>query len=378
MKRRDILCSASALWAGNWLSALPARAATDPNVVRFGQSASLTGGQASYGRDVRDGIAAAFGAAFKASGGKGPRFELVTLDDGGDKERCKQNAKLLIESGVAGLVGFTSGAAAEASLPLIEEAQIATLGTASGNMGIRSRKLAMQYHVRAGYDAEFKHMISYVKDFGMRRVGYVYLKDTSAANSDAMTNALNTVGVKLTESVGLDRNAKSFDAEADRLLAAKLDCIMFTTNAGPIAAIIDRLIIGQYPGLYFSSSFAGQALIDAMARKQQSVIMAQVVPRPNAMGLPIVNRCRQDLAALNSNARMGFTTLEGYIAGLVAVEAARSGMKSTGLTKARFREALAGVRVDLGGYKVDFASGTMQGSRFVDVIAVDRLGRIIG
>jgi branched-chain amino acid transport system substrate-binding protein len=103
------------------------------------------------------------------------------------------------------------------------------------------------------------------------------------------------------------------------------------------------------------------------------------VPRPNAMGLSVVSRCKQDLLALGGNTRMGFTALEGYVAGLTAVEAARAGMRRDGLlTKARFRESLAGMRVDLGGYKVDFAAGSTQGSNFVEVVALDRHGRIIG
>jgi len=381
MKRRHLVLAGPAWCAGSLSAGLAAglssssRAAAS-GVIRFGQSASLSGGQASYGREVRDGIAAAFAAAGKD--GNGPQFELVCMDDGGKPDRCRQNAQALIESGVSGLIGFTSGAATEATLPVIEEARIALLGTASGNMGIRSAKLAMQYHVRAGYDTEFKRMVRYVKDFGMRRVGYVHLKDTSPANLAAMTTALESVGVKLTESVALDRNAKSFDAEAKQLLDAKLDCILFTTNAAPVIGVIDALVKGRYAGLYFSSSFAGQALVDAMAEKGQSVILTQVVPRPNALALAVVNRCRHDLAALGTDARMGFTALEGYVAGLVAVEAARSGAKNGVLSRSRFRESLAGVRMDLGGYKVDFSNGGTQGSQFVDVVAVDRNGRIIG
>lgn len=377
LNRRDLLLAAPSLVGGFAFSSSSFAAVPPAGTIRFGQSASLSGGQAEYGRSVRDGIVAAFAAAPQRHPGS-PRFELISLDDGGDKERCKQNARTLIEGGCSGLIGFTSGAATEASLALIEEAQMPLVGTASGNMGIRSSQLTMQYHVRAGYDTEFKRMVAYVKDFGVRRVGYVYLKDTSAANLGAMTAALETVGVKLTESVGLDRNAKSFEAEAKKLLAARLDCVLFTTNAAPIAGIVDHMVAGQYRGLYFSSSFAGQPLIDAMAKKSQSVIMTQVVPRPNAMGLSVVSRCKQDLAALGTDTRMGFTALEGYVAGLVAVEAARSGLRGGALPKARFRDALAGLRTDLGGYKVDFASGSTQGSNFVEVVAVDRHGRIIG
>lgn len=375
MNRRDLLVGGSALFA----TGLTWSAKTDTtttNVVTFGQSASLTGGQAAYGKDVRDGILAALAAANKAD--PKIRFDLVSLDDGGDKERCKANVKKLINSGVTSLVGLTSGAAAEACLPLIEEARIVMLGTASGNMGIRSDKLTMAYHVRSGYDDEYKRMLAYVKEFNMSRVGYVYLKDTSPANAAAMNAALEAVGIKMTVSVPLDRNAKSFEAEAKTLLDAKLDCVLFTTNAAPIAQIINLMAASKYAGFYFSSSFAGQALIDDITGKGHSVIMSQVVPRPNAIAMGVVKRCTDDLAALGTDTRIGFTSLEGYIVGRVAVEAARNALKGGDASRARFRNALSELNLDLSGYKTHFTSRSPQGSRFVDVVAIDRTGRIIG
>ena len=372
MKRRDLIVGGTSLLASGMC--LPAWAQSP--VIRFGQSASLTGGQAAYGRDVRDGILAAFKAADKEA--KGPRFELVTLDDGGDKERCKANVRKLIDSGVTALVGLTSGAAAEACLPLIEEQKIVLLGTASGNMGIRSDKFAMAYHVRAGYDDEYRRMLAYVKEFNMQRVGYVYLKDTSAANQSAMTAALDAVGLKLTMSVPLDRNSKTFDAEVKSLLDARLDCVLFTTNAHPISAIVAGMSAGKYSGFYFSSSFAGQALIDDLMGKGQSIIMSQVVPRPNAVATAVVKRCQDDLAALGPGTRIGFTSLEGYIAGRVAVEASRAASKGGAISRGRFKDALSDLNVDLGGYRARFAPPSQQGSRFVDVVAIDRTGRIIG
>jgi ABC-type branched-subunit amino acid transport system substrate-binding protein len=373
MNRRDLILaggSALALAGGR-----TAWAAPSSGVLKFGQSASLSGGQAAYGKDVRDGILAAFAAAST----KGLKLELITLDDGGDKEKCKANTQALIESGVLGLVGYTSGAAAEASATLIEDSRTVLLGAASGNMGIRNDKLHMQYHVRAGYDLEYQQMVRYVKDFGMRRVGYVYLKDTSAANLDAMTAALDKVGVKLTASVGLNRNNTDFSSVAKTMLDAKVDCVLFTTNAAPISGVVEHMSTGGYLGMYFSSSFAGQTLLDAMAQRKQSVVMAQVVPRPNALGLPLIARCHKDMAALAGSPRVGFTGIEGYIVGSVAAEAARQAFKAgPGMSKARFHEAVAALRADLGGYSVDFSGGKTQGSKFVDVVAIDRAGRVIG
>ena len=347
-------------------------------MLKFGQSASLSGGQARYGTDVRDGIQAAFEAANKAEVVRGVRFELTALDDGGERERCKVNVKALIDGGSVGIVGLTSGAGAEACLPLTEEAHIALLGTASGNMGVRDAKLTSVYHVRAGYDEEYRRMVRYVKEFAMTRVGYVRLKDTSPANEKAMSNALEGQGIKITETIALDRNAKSFEAEAKQLLGANLQCVLFATNAAPIVAIVEQMARERFSGFYFSSSFAGQTLIDAMAQRGISIIMSQVVPRPNAVALPLIKNYQSDLAALRKDAKPGYTSLEGYIAGRVAVEAVRVASRGGSVSRARFRDALSTLNIDLGGYPVQFAASNLTGSRLVDVVAIDRTGRLIG
>jgi branched-chain amino acid transport system substrate-binding protein len=376
MKRRDLLLRGCVLGAG--FAGLHAGAAAPPSLIRFGQSASLSGAQARYGSDIRDGIAAAFAGANRNEATKNLRFELVTLDDGGVRDRCVDNVKKLIDDGVSALVGFTSGAAAEACLPLVEKSQIALLGTASGNMGIRSAGASCAVHVRAGCDVEYKRMVGYVKDFGFQRVGYVHLKDTSTANLAAMTQALDAVGVKPTMVIGIDRNAKSLQPEARQLLDAKLDCVMFTTNAAPVLGIVEHLNAGRYPGMVFSSSFAGQDLIDGIAATKRSVVMSLVVPRPTALGVGVVNQCKQDLAALGNGATLGVTTLEGYIAGRVAIEAARNASKAGAASRTRLREAFASLRTDLGGYRVNYAPDNAQGSQYVEMVVIDRYGRIVG
>ena len=375
MKRRNLVmiapAAATASVGAGWFTP----AAAQLGVVKFGQSASLTGGQAQYGADVRSGIQAAFAAM--ARDGTGPRCELASIDDGGHKEKCQENVKTLLDAGVVSLIGLTSGAAAESVLLAVEQAQVAMLGTASGNMGIRDPKLTMPYHVRAGYDIEYKAMVRYLKDFGMTRVGYVHLVDTSPANEAAMTAALDAVGIKMTLSVPLDRNAKSYDAQADSLLAEKLHCVLFTTNAAPILGVVDRMLAGHYTGFFFSSSFAGQSLFDEMAKRQQVVIMSQVVPRPNAVALPLIKRYIADLAALDGAQKPGYTSLEGYITGLVAVEAVRA-TRGGPVTRQRFRESLSNLSLNLGGYAVNFGTRKMTGSGFVDVVAIDRSGRLMG
>lgn len=380
MQRRHFMLAGAASATGTtW--PLAARAAA--RTVRIGQSASLTGAQAQYGKDVNQGLAAAFAAANRAEGPGGLNFELQALDDAGLKERVATHTKTLIDGGVHALVGFTSGIGAQDNLPLIQQAQVPLIGTASGNMGIRvGQPRDCTAHVRAGYDIEYRQMIGYLKTYGFDRVGFVYLSDTSKINLATLTAALDAAGLKAPLSLGTDRQGKDADDVARKLLAAKLDCVVFTTNAPAALAISKTLVNGGYAGMLFASSLAGQDLINSVPQIGRGMVMSLVVPRPTALGVGVVSQCQRDLVAMGGNAsgaKLGVTVLEGYIAGRVTVEAARAAAQRGGdVTRARLLDALAQLKVDLGGYRVAFENGSSQGSRYVDMVVVDRHGRIVG
>lgn len=380
MQRRHFMLAGAASATGTtW--PLAARAAA--RTVRIGQSASLSGAQAQYGKDVNLGLAVAFAAANRAEGPGGLNFELQALDDAGQKERVATHTKALIDGGVHALVGFTSGIGAQDNLPLIQQAQVPLIGTASGNMGIRvGQPRDCTAHVRAGYDIEYRQMIGYLKTYGFDRVGFVYLSDTSKINLATLTAALDAAGLKAPLSLGADRQGKDADEVARKLLAAKLDCVVFTTNAPAALAISKTLVNGGYAGMLFASSLAGQDLINSVPQIGRGMVMSLVVPRPTALGVGVVSQCQRDLVAMGGNAsgaKLGVTVLEGYIAGRVTVEAARAAAQRGGdVTRARLLDALAQLKVDLGGYRVAFENGSSQGSRYVDMVVVDRHGRIVG
>jgi branched-chain amino acid transport system substrate-binding protein len=378
MQRRHFMLAGAASATG---TAWPLTARAASRTVRLGQSASLSGTQTQYGKDVNLGLMAAFAAANRAEGPGGLNFELQAVDDAGVKERTLANAKTLIDGGAHALVGFTSGIGAQDSLPLIQQAQLPLIGTASGNMGIRvGGPRDCTAHVRAGYDVEYRQMISYVKTYGFDRVGFVYLSDTSKINLATLTAALDQAGIKAPLSLGVDRQGKDADAAARQLMAAKLDCVVFTTNATPALAISKTLVGSGYAGMLFSSSLAGQDLINGAQQIGRSLVMSLVVPRPTALGVGVVAQCQRDVAATGSTAKLGVTVLEGYIAGRVTVEAARAAAQRGGgeVTRARLLDALAQLKVDLGGYRVAFENGHSQGSRYVDLAVIDRFGRIVG
>jgi branched-chain amino acid transport system substrate-binding protein len=68
--------------------------------------------------------------------------------------------------------------------------------------------------------------------------------------------------------------------------------------------------------------------------------------------------------------------LVGFIAAKVVVEAARR--VGPGVTPARLAASLKQLRVDLGGYQVDFAShGDNVGSLYTDIGVVNSAGRLV-
>jgi len=392
MQRRQLLKRApawGAMLAGGLAGVASAPAlAQEGRIVRLGQSAALTGTQSRHGRDIRAGVAAALAAANRQEAmnkGHGLQFELVTLDDGGLRARSLDNTRQLIDGGAMALVGFTSGSAAEACLPLVERHQLALIGTASGTMGLRANAAAGAVHVRAGYDVEYKRIVAYIKSYGFKRVGHVFPQDSSPANLAAMNDALESAELKPALAVGIDRDAASVTSVVHKLLAERIDGVMFTTSAGPALAIIEQMKRAGYHGMFFASSLAGQDLIDGVAAAGRSVVMSLVVPRPTALGPGGVSQCRHDLQALAGSSgapgpapTLGATTLEGYIAGRVAVEAVRQAARGGAPSRQRVREALATLHTDLGGYRLNYAASDRQGSQYVDLVVVDRYGRIAG
>jgi branched-chain amino acid transport system substrate-binding protein len=342
------------------------------SVIKFGQSAGLSGDQGRYGRDLRDGIQAAFKAARKAGM---PPCELLVRDDEHDKNRSQVNIQSLIDSDVVGLIGLTGSL--EASLPVIEQAQIPLIGAAGGNMTVRDPKLSMPFHVRAGFDDECKALARYFKEFGVARLAYIQMKGHPLINQKVLNQALEAAGLKLWVSMALNPSIKSYDDEVTQLMQSKLDGILFATHAEPIVNITDQLTFRGYKGLYFSSSLAGQGLLRIKERRSLSIMVSQVVPQPQTAS-PLSKKYRADLQAFNPALEPGYTSLEGYIAGRVALAAVHDASRTGAVNRHTLKDSLSRLSMDLGGYAVKFGRNDPNGSHWVELMGVGRHGRLLG
>ena len=364
--------------AGAALGQTPAAAPPEPPIL-VGQSGGFTGGQAAYAADVRNGIEAAFAGANAAGGVNGRPIKLITTDDAGKREQVLANTKKLVETdNVIALIGYTSGAGTEITLPYVKEAKVPILSPATGNMGIRSEYNPWLFHTRAGYRDEMSKIVAHATGLGLKpRVGLVYLGDVGPANLKAMQDALAEHKLKAAAVVGLDRNATDFTPQVNELMAANTDLVIFISNAPPIVKIVTGMRERGYHGQFATSSFSGSRIIDDLKHNARGLIMIQVLPQPHRDALAFHRDFHGDLKRLPEavQAKANYTVLEGYIAGRTLIE----GLKRAGRdpTREKLAAALTNMNeVDFSGYRIRYARGNHEGSRFVDLGVVTAEGRL--
>lgn len=349
----------------------------DPKPILIGQSASLTGGQAAYGRDVRDGIEAAIAAANAKGGIRGRPIQLVTLDDAGKREGVLANTKTLVEQHhVAALVGYTSGAGVEATLPYLSDAGVPLIGPATGNMGIRDGFHRFLFHVRAGYSDEMNKVVKHLVTTNLKRFAIVYLDDVGPANPQSMVNALQQNGLQPVASAAINRNADKFDKEAERLLKGEPEVVLAISNAKPVIKLVQAMKAKGYTGQYAIASFAGLSMIDELKQDSRGLILSQVLPPPSAKHhVRLIGTYQADMGAHKPQAVLNYTSLEGYIAARVLIEGLKRSAGDGGAKLVAGLESME--RVDLGGYEISFSPHSHHGSRFVNPGIVNAAGHLV-
>jgi branched-chain amino acid transport system substrate-binding protein len=354
--------------------ALASHAQAQP--ILIGQSGGFTGGQAEYARDVKVGIEAAFAGANAEGGVQGRPVRLVVADDGGVRDRVLANTRKLVEQDqVVALMGYTSGAGTEASLDYLSQARLALLAPATGNMGIRNAANPYLFHTRAGYDDEMAKIVGHVATLGFQRVALAYLADVGPANLKAMQDALAKHSLRPVAVVGLDRNASDFGTQVNTLLAANPQLVVFISNAKPISLIVRAMRERGYGGQFAASSFAGSRVIADLGPRATGLILIQVLPQPHRNHLKFHKEFHSGIKRVAPDVKPNYTMLEGYVAGVVMIEALRrAGPAPSRAGVVRALESISDL--DLGGYRISFAQGTRRGSRFVDLGVVNEEGRL--
>ena len=340
-----------------------------------GQSAPLTGGNAKFGQDIRDGAKAWFAHVNAKGGVQGKAVELLSMDDKNDRKTAGINAgELLDNRDVLALYGFASATLSLDAIPQAEKKGVAFFAPFSGANPVRTNSPVI-FTVRASYGEEMEKMLNFWTSLGLTRVSVIHYDDeVGKQNLEVVTQYLKKINLA-PQAMPLKRNAPITKPEIQKLLAQNPQFLLNTALSGA-AAQIQKELVGMGRIIPTSSlSFVGaDQYIAAAGPASAGVSIAQVVPSPTS-SMPAVRECARALEAAGVKSPMNTTHLEACFGARVLVEGIRRARKP--VTRQSVLESLANLgSYDLGGYKITFGNGLQHGSKFVELAMVTREGKL--
>lgn len=341
-----------------------------------GQSAPLSGGNAKFGTDIRDGAQAYFAMVNAKGGVNGGQIELVSIDDKNDRKTAGANAKTLLESkNLVALFGFASATLSLDAIPQAEAKGVTFFAPFSGANPVRVKNPVL-FTVRASYGEEMEKILNFWTSLGFKRVSVMHYDDeVGKQNLEVVTAYLKKINL-VPQALSLKRNAVVGKAEVDALLAQQPDVLINTVLSGA-AAQMQKELVGRGRMLPTSSlSFVGaDQYVKAAGEAGAGVSIIQVVPNPTST-IPVVRECAKALEAAGSKTAMNTTQLEACFGAKILTEGIRRAKKPVNAKSVL--EALANLGAyDLGGFSVTFNAADHHGSSFVELARVTKDGRLL-
>ena len=346
--------------------------------LTLGQSVPLSGPAAEIGLETRIGAQLYFDEINSKGGVFGRDIELKTLDDANDPARAERNAAELIESdqvlALFGLVGTPSAK----TIALAARTNVPVFGTLSGDQGLRNTGGRNVFNLRASYNDEIKKLVETLTTIGQTRFA-VFLEDSAfgAAGLVAAVQALRAHKIQLVASAGVKPDSTDVKSAAEVLFKAKPDAILMIASYASASALVKHGRHLKTPSQFHAISLVGgKILARTLGEAAHGVSVSQVVPSPFSPSVAVV-REYQTLMKKSGKADFSFTSLEGYIAAKVLVEALRRAGKD--VTRDKLIEALTSLNdYDAGGFRVSFSTGNRNNlNNFVELTLIGRGGTFL-
>ena len=347
--------------------------------VFFGQSAAFSGPAQELGINMKKGILAAFKEANAAGGVHGRTLELTSQDDAYEPEAAIANTTSLIdEEGIFALIGAVGTPTSRSAVPVAEARGVPYIAPFTGAALLRDPDLSSVINLRASYNQETEEMVARLTDdLRIQRIGVMYQDDSyGRAGYRGALAALERRGME-PASIGVyTRNTLAVKAGLLDLNRGSPQAVIVVGAYQPVAELI---LWARHLGMdtvFMTISFVGSnALATALGPAGKGVFVTQVVPfpAPTEDSPPVVNSYVEALKAHDPEAVPGFVSLEGYLAGRLAI----AGLERCGpdLDRACFLAGLRAANDDLDGFDLLYGNDDNQGSDRVFLTVIDRDGR---
>jgi ABC-type branched-subunit amino acid transport system substrate-binding protein len=341
------------------------------DTILIGQSAALTGPAAAIGLAMRNGAMAHFDKVNAAGGVHGRQIKLISVDDGFEPGRTKENTlKLIHDNRVFALFGFTGTASSNAALPIFSYEEVPFFAPYTGTEGLRVPFNRFVFNIRAGYADETEKLVDWMVSQRKSRIAVFYEADSHGqAGYEGVQSAMERRRLKIVSKGSVWRNSTDVAGAVKLISEARPQAVIMISSYKPAAAFIRAYNqTGERPEYLNVSLVGAKALADELGGEGHGVIISQVVPYP-LYPSGIVREMRTLLKSRQPDSNPTFTDVEGYVGAKALVE----GLRKAGpdLTREKFIAALETFRdVDLGQYRLSYSGSDHSGSQFVEMTVI--------
>jgi ABC-type branched-subunit amino acid transport system substrate-binding protein len=366
---------AAALMLGAILAgpALAEDGVTDDTIV-LGQAAVLEGPASALGLGMRTGLQAAFDEANAKGGVHGRKIKLVSENDGYEPDRAIAATKKLIEEdNVFALIGAVGTPTSAAAQPVATAARVPFIGAFTGAAFLRNPRLENVINIRASYAAETEAWVRHLtEDLKVSKIAIFYQDDAFGRSGlDGVTAALKRRKMELTAEATYARNTVAVKTALLALKRAEPEAVVIVGAYKPVATFIKLARQIGFNPTFVNISFVGaSALAKELGPDGKGVIVSQVVPFPWDASLPVV--ADYQAAIKRAGGQPDFVTLEGYLAGRLAI-AALDKMGADVTREGLIRAIKQTGKFDIGGLPMTFSAEKNEGldKVFMTVIQAD-------
>ena len=351
--------------------------------ITFGQSAAFSGPAWELGTNMQLGILAAFQEANEAGGVNGRELDLVALDDAYEPEAAIANTfELIEENQVFALIGAVGTPTSRSAVPVALDADVPYVAPFTGAAFLRETTYRNVVNLRASYFQETEEMVARLtEDLGIERIAVLYQDDSfGLAGLNGATRALSRRDMEPVSVGFYPRNTLAVKSAILKIRDDEPEAVIMVGAYQPVATFISwAKRAGMEDVVFITISFVGSnALAKFLDRDGENVFVTQVVPFPTDDSIPIVNSYLNALEAYDPGASPGWVSLEGYLAGRLAIE----GLRACGrdVTRECFLDSISEFdSMDLDGFQLEYGFADNQGSDqvFLTVIGPDGSYRAI-
>ena len=349
-----------------------------PTEIKLGASAVLSGPLGAQTREYGVGSRLYFDAVNATGGVHGRKISYVTLDDGFDVKRAAENTRKLIdEDGVFMIYNNTGTAQTAAILPLLEQSKTLVFGPVTGASAFRDKYNPYVFHVRAGYAAEARRIVSQLKQTGISRIAVFYQDDGLGKTLlGELRNASAAENVPFMAEIKLDPKQPDFSAAAAATQKAQPQAVILATAGTTLTSYVSAVLeTTTRPGFY-GFSVASQDVIKRELKEQaRGIVLAQIMPSLRNTSVPVVVEYLKLLRERSGEAVPSASQFEGFVhAKLLVVGLRRAGPN---LTTDSFIKAMESAGdIGFGRFIARYTPQSHVGSTYVELAIMDKLGQL--